>query len=327
MRRRKEGSLKKHAMQSGPAETVADSETGLHAERTCYLLAIIIDDLPFEHIWRRWMAQSAEGVVNVKMLVHAKYPDRVKSPWLRERLIPVCYKPEWGSVEITKAMLALLTEGIRDKSTTATVPTNSVYAFVSESCVPIRPLSTFTDAVWTAGSSWIDVRHKPRNGYNASSQWCPIEDSGIIPREYVCKSDQWVLLTEAHARMVLELPQKIGCTQSEIWKAFQKSCASDEMYFSTLLCCCGLIPGRLELERDGTTSKVQGYESRKLTFVEWNFADLDDYTSGKALADRPTVFKELEVSIIAAAVEKGCMFLRKIDSGADLSRWESLIAE
>lgn len=90
------------------------------------LLAITIDDLPFERIWRTWaMESSADGDVDaapcfVSLVCHAKFPDKVQSAWLRQRLIlepprrgrgktyddPVylTHSPAWGSVEITRAM-------------------------------------------------------------------------------------------------------------------------------------------------------------------------------------------------------------------------------
>jgi len=100
------------------------------------LLAITIDDLPFEHIWKHWanggsnssssLSQQPQdstddgaGVI-VSLVCHAKVPDRVQSPWLRQRLLlepprrgrgttydePVyrTHRPAWGSVEITRAM-------------------------------------------------------------------------------------------------------------------------------------------------------------------------------------------------------------------------------
>ena len=100
------------------------------------LLAITIDDLPFEHIWKHWASGGSSsssslpqkpqvsnddgaGVV-VSLVCHTKFPDRVQSPWLRQRLLlepprrgrgttydePVyrTHRPAWGSVEITRAM-------------------------------------------------------------------------------------------------------------------------------------------------------------------------------------------------------------------------------
>jgi len=104
------------------------------------LLFITIDDIPFECIWKRWLEDFQKSPVypflQVSILVHAKYPERVQSPWVRDRLLllrkPITttstnaitpetissspryhsYRPEWGSVEITRAMMDLLQEGL-----------------------------------------------------------------------------------------------------------------------------------------------------------------------------------------------------------------------
>lgn len=47
----------------------------------------------------------------VRFLIHAKHPDRVRSPWVRERLAKTFQaRPEWGSVQVTEVMVNLLKE-------------------------------------------------------------------------------------------------------------------------------------------------------------------------------------------------------------------------
>lgn len=72
------------------------------------ILIIIIDDFPNELLWRLWLSNSP---FEVKIWFHAKYPHRVNSPWVKERLVKSFHlKPEWGSVEITKVMAYMLKE-------------------------------------------------------------------------------------------------------------------------------------------------------------------------------------------------------------------------
>jgi hypothetical protein len=73
------------------------------------LLFIIIDDLPHELIWRLWLHQTLSKTT-VRIFIHAKYPDRIHSPWVRSHLVNFHYFPEWGSIEITKVMIDLLRE-------------------------------------------------------------------------------------------------------------------------------------------------------------------------------------------------------------------------
>jgi hypothetical protein len=119
------------------------------------LLFLTIDDLPHEHIWQEWLSTNSDSTNNneeedwgvlVSVIVHAKYPHKIQSPWLKQRHLlqqqcskqsttttaanveertaaPVYHtrKPEWGSVDITKAMMDLLEEGLKiGTPTTAT---------------------------------------------------------------------------------------------------------------------------------------------------------------------------------------------------------------
>lgn len=46
----------------------------------------------------------------VRFLIHAKQPDRVKSAWVRERLVSFHLRPNWGSLELTEVMVRMLDE-------------------------------------------------------------------------------------------------------------------------------------------------------------------------------------------------------------------------
>ena len=48
---------------------------------------------------------------NIKILVHAKYPEKIKSPWLKQHVVTTFqYRPEWGSLETPKTMFRLMQE-------------------------------------------------------------------------------------------------------------------------------------------------------------------------------------------------------------------------
>lgn len=106
-----------------PPET---TKTVKDQPRHICLLALSIDDLPWEDIWKAWAGSCSTTIVS--LVGHAKFPDRVTSAWYRRRLViknpvrgrgqswadPVVhsFRPEWGSVEITRAMIELLLEGL-----------------------------------------------------------------------------------------------------------------------------------------------------------------------------------------------------------------------
>ena len=122
-------------------------------QRHVCLLFLTIDDLPLEHLWRAFLNDTSIHENNqssnlmISAICHAKFPEKVQSAWLKQRLLvhkpsvrdiqqckerysrntnltsenqsclpPTRYfsrKPEWGSVEITRAMIDLLDEGLK----------------------------------------------------------------------------------------------------------------------------------------------------------------------------------------------------------------------
>lgn len=75
------------------------------------ILFIIIDDFPLEHVWRLWLKNASDELHKVDVFFHAKHPDRVRSSWVRDRLVEQFhYSPSWGSVDIAKVMLFMLKE-------------------------------------------------------------------------------------------------------------------------------------------------------------------------------------------------------------------------
>lgn len=110
-----------------PPESVPGPKDGTQHKLHICLLAITIDELPYEEIWKAWAAAGSE-VAHVSLVCHAKFPDRVQSPWLKQRLIlepprigrgnqwedpvPRTHKPAWGSVQILRAMLDVLHDGL-----------------------------------------------------------------------------------------------------------------------------------------------------------------------------------------------------------------------
>jgi hypothetical protein len=177
------------------------------------LLCICIDSLPFEHLWREW---AHTGNAHVSLLVHAKYPDKIVAQakleeaeaesdknrpacMVRDRLLTkpprigrgksyadpeyLTHTPAWGSVQITRAMLELLSAAsiigtsqdtersdLRfmsqryllprkasnngDKDVVAEVvdpndiPPVDKFIFISETCIPVQTLQECEDALF-----------------------------------------------------------------------------------------------------------------------------------------------------------------------------------
>jgi hypothetical protein len=170
------------------------------------LLVICIDELPYEHIWKAWAETASTGDTLVSILVHAKYPSKVQSSWLRQRLLVCpprigrgnCYAdpvylshaPEWGSVQITSAMVELVAAGLKigpnDRETderfssrrflvetrkddsntnktdqqkeTKVIPPVDKFVFVSETCLPVKTLKECQEALFEEVKAVVETK-------------------------------------------------------------------------------------------------------------------------------------------------------------------------
>lgn len=138
------------------------------------ILFIIIDEFPNEAIWRLWLQKNS----NVVIFFHAKYPERVKSHWVRAHLVKSFHiLATWGSLELTKVMINLLNESFHESSSII-----NRFCFASESCIPIWKSADECISIIQAKDkdnstttsqricSWVNYHNKPSNGYTALGQ-------------------------------------------------------------------------------------------------------------------------------------------------------------
>lgn len=271
------------------------------APRCMALLILILDALPFEAQWREWLRRTA-GRTQVKVWIHAKFPDRVSSAWVKARLVPTSFRPEWGSVEITRAELELLRVALDDEEASI-----QRFLLASESCLPILPLDQAAEALFaTAPHSWVNYRNTPNNGYSNQQQFVPLVDKGVPP-DRIGKADQWVALTRAHAQAILALPKALG---EDLWPLFKRVSASDEMYFPTCLALLGAL-GNSGSSQDGKATAPDGVAKRRVTYCHWG-------DSPKS----PETYQGLHDELLTQASAEGCLFARKFKSGSvSLEAW------
>ncbi|KAL7523461.1 hypothetical protein ACHAWF_000533, partial [Thalassiosira exigua] len=308
----------------------------------------------------------------VSVLCHAKFPERIRSPWLRRRhllrrnddggrddSIPPKFhtrRPEWGSVEITRAMIDLLEEGLRVGGTCGrrylatppgdaegdddegSIPPVDRFVFVSESCLPVTTLAevelalfgprpsvdtdgekTNDDVSRLYDKSWIRARSTPNNGYARQLQWDAVPPSSI-PRKYVWKADQWIVLTRSHAAAVAGLPRD-HLDGRPLWPAFRRVRASDEIYVPTALAVLGILrrpPGGGEVDDDADRAGNRAREScageevrrRRVTYCDWSVG-----------ARNPASFARGDLGeVVAKARGEGCLFARKFGMEATTTR-------
>jgi hypothetical protein len=193
----------------------------------------IVDDLPHENIWRRWI-QDATSRVTASVYIHAKHPERIRehgSAWLQQCLIPISHCPNWNDVRIVRAMLSLIehalllpttpsqTQQTQDEGSSVDLsfdhPITHIL-FATESCIPIAPIQALEQILMlqeqhqssistTRCSSFLDyygkdqaTRFEERHCWNVVSQF--------VPMDCIVKAlPGWCLLTAQHALDVLRL--------------------------------------------------------------------------------------------------------------------------
>ncbi len=262
------------------------------------LLLVCIDDLPYEHIWREWcetIQSDGDDDYHISLLCHAKYPQKVKSEWLKQRLLVYPPKsgrgnsyldpeflsriPNWGSIEITRAMLDLLQAGLKignDPEKDARFSSDRFvvrrpvemggrkplpvdqFLYISETCLPIATAQEFFKSMDNT-MSWVNARHRkdpgtPKNAYE-NDQFGMINRR--IPGQYRWKADQWVLLCRSHASQIIGIDRPHIPHKYHLWHSYRDINASDEMYIPTSLALLGLLRFTSEGE---DTQRLRGTE-------------------------------------------------------------------
>lgn len=85
-------------------------------QKTVAICLVIVDTLPHEDIWRTWMEPEHACDYKAQLYIHAKFPDKITSPWVRSRTLDKSFLPEWNSPEVIRAMLATLSWALEDES-------------------------------------------------------------------------------------------------------------------------------------------------------------------------------------------------------------------
>ena len=93
-------------------------------------LFLTIDNVYYPQIWERYFQECP---LKKSIYVHPKYPEQVTVPWMRDHIIEDLVPTKWG--HLTNAFYQLLKAAFKDKM-------NSHVIFISDSCLPIRKLST-----------------------------------------------------------------------------------------------------------------------------------------------------------------------------------------
>ena len=278
----KSSSQYKRALAQYMKDPVKYDDIVLNTNKSISLMIIIIDELPTEYIWRDWLNyMNYRYKSRVNIFIHAKFPNRVTSSWVRDRLIRSNLKPDWGTVELSIVMMMLLRNAVHSPNNT------DFYMFLSESCIPIYPIDMFFDILDTHQKSWYISHNAPNNGYANQNQFHPLLQH--IPKKCICKTDQWVLLNKKNAYQLANFNNDIGIFNSglDFWDIFYKVRASDEMWISTLICI--------------VNDNKEDINNQRATYVVWENGNKS-----------PMTFDEITHELISDARKSGALFCRKI---------------
>lgn len=138
---------------------------------------IIVNELHHEDIWRYWIenGQLESEEYGAELIIHAKEPDRIRSEWVRGKLVQRSFCPQWNSPEVVRAILETLSTGIHSNE-------HSFERFIicTETCLPLYKLHDVGLMVTEDNQSWLNVRQLPESKWEMLNCFSPINPS-IIP--------------------------------------------------------------------------------------------------------------------------------------------------
>ena len=167
--------------------------------------------------------------------------------------------------------------------------------------------------------------------YNQNSSQCTRFDehncwstlSNSIPSSSIYKAlPGWCLLSRKHAESILHLCEKeLG--GMNLWPAFERVWAPEEVYFPTVMSLCGFLDNYNEND-DGINNNNINNEvlNRSLTYSEWDTRA----SNHKDRAHPLTYDDKFDYKLVRRVRnETGALFLRKLKRGLDLNVWEDIV--
>lgn len=139
---------------------------------------VIVDELFHEEIWKAWLNSGNEEYSGA-LFIHAKNPEAIQSPWVKQHTLQYSFRPEWNSPEVVRAMLSVLAEAVSYRCEDDGAICQRMI-FATESCIPIYSLTEVGSRLFREEKSWLDAYHIPKNKYEAAHCFQAV-DKGAIP--------------------------------------------------------------------------------------------------------------------------------------------------
>lgn len=257
---------------------IEERETGREAlaEPRLGLLFLTRGEVNHPEIWEEFVQSAGDGI---RVFSHVKEREEPLS-FLKGTTIGEWHETEWGDISLVRAMLSLLKEALADRSLTH-------FAFVSESCIPIRPWSEIRRRLTFDPRSMIDWQDRESMKVKHLERLSPLED---VPARERRMHSQWCLLDREAALCV---------TERDLTDRFEKVKAADEHYLGTVLALRG-FPEEKKINR------------RQVTWTLWN-----DF----ALTSRPEEHRLTRPELIAELANFEGFFARKFPKESDIAKW------
>lgn len=218
---------------SSSSSSSSSSSTSTSPRKVAFLF-LVRRSLNQPEMWNEFFA-GPMGKSHTNVYCHPKDPNDVDVPLLKEAVISENVATAWGDVSVTRAILALLKAGLRDRE-------NTKFVLCSESCAPLRPFKEIHAEITSHNKSYFD--------FMALSDY--IHRFGDLRMDIpLCnfkKHATWWILDRKHAQLCV-------AKQKYYLPAFKKVMVPDEHYFATVL---------------WNESKQAEVICKQTTFVNWD---------------------------------------------------------
>lgn len=147
-------------------------------------LFLTINDIYFPSIWDYYFKNNHK---NISIYCHPKYPEKIKTTWLKKNIITNLVPTKWGY--FTNAIINLLKAALQDKE-------NTKFIIISESCIPIKSFKTFYEFLSNDHINTSYIHLRDFDDYNIKKSKIKINNINI-------KHSGWFCLSRHHVKKLL----------------------------------------------------------------------------------------------------------------------------
>ncbi len=237
---------------------------GVYADKVA-LLFLTIQDLHQTELWKEQLALNKD---KFSIYIHSKEP--LQDAFFKKYRIKHIVPTSWA-IHL-EAWQKLVKAALKDRK-------NKKFVFLSESCVPIKPLNEIYAVLMQDNNTYM------RYG----RPWWPSDHNREVvelPVEHRWGNHEWVILNREHAELV--------GTDRTVIKYVSRHGSDAESYPSSLFSVCGC------LEDPNIVNAIT-------TYVDWEHND----------GPHPHTFKDagpLDMELLQKAKEQNAFFVRKVAS-------------